>query len=106
MQPNMVEQVAQMLNTTLNNSTPSNVQVNRNLWDTYARDWDNQAGYVKQMTSDVSKEFVSVLGEEWSDNESFLQVCQEMILPYVEGVCLEIGVGGGRVAKETVGKCE
>lgn len=32
----IIEQVAKMLNGSLNNTTPSNVQVNRNLWDSYA----------------------------------------------------------------------
>ncbi len=44
-----------------------------------------------------------ILGEEWSDKLSFDQVIQEYIRPYVsdKSKVLEIGVGGGRVAKKT-----
>ena len=45
-----------------------------------------------------------ILGEEWSDKVSFNQVIQEYIRPFVsdKSKVLEIGIGGGRVAKRTV----
>ena len=55
------------------------------------------------MTSDVNKQAVQVLGEEWSDTSSFQDVLKEMILPYCNnGNVLEIGIGGGRVALSTI----
>ena len=44
-----------------------------------------------------------ILGEEWSDKESFEQVVIEFIKPFVseKSKVLEIGIGGGRVAKRT-----
>ena len=55
------------------------------------------------MTSDVSKSEVNVLGEEWSDTNSFIEVVNEMIIPYCNnGNVLEIGIGGGRVDLSTI----
>lgn len=44
-----------------------------------------------------------ILGEEWSDPGSFNQVLNEYIRPYIsdKSKVLEIGIGGGRVAKRT-----
>ena len=44
---NIVEQVAQLLNSSLNNVTPTNVQANRGVWDNYAQQWSSDAPYVK-----------------------------------------------------------
>ncbi len=53
------------------------------------------------MLHDVGQEGEVILGEEWSDRASFEQVIEEYIRPYVSGgmKALEIGIGGGRVAK-------
>lgn len=76
--------------------TPTNVQANRGVWDNYASVWSPDTPFVRQMASDVNKTHVGILGEEWSDSQSFNQVMQEMILPYCQGTTvLEIGVGGG-----------
>ena len=77
----IIEQVAQMLNSSLNNTTPSNVQANRGLWDSYAQSWSQESPHIKQMIGDVEKQTVNILGEEWSDDQSLNQVLQEMILP-------------------------
>ena len=51
----IVEQVAQLLNSSLNNVTPTNVQANRGIWDSYAEKWSQDASFVKKMASDVNK---------------------------------------------------
>jgi len=52
----------------------------------------------------MAKEGNLVLGEEWSDQESFLGVVSEYIIPFIPKIegchVLEIGVGGGRVANQ------
>ncbi len=62
--------MAQLLNSSLNNTTPSNVQANRGLWDSYAQTWNQNTAHIKQMVEDVSKTSVNILGEEWSDDQS------------------------------------
>ncbi len=97
-----------MLNKTVTHTLPNNVELNRNLWDNYARTWDTDKPWIKQMISDVSQQAKAdssclILGEEWSDDTSFIQVFDEFISPYLQsskGRVLEIGVGGGRVARK------
>ena len=60
-----------MLNSSLNNTTPSCVQANRGIWDAYAGDWSTEAPFVKQMLGDTQQKSCEVLGEEWSDTASF-----------------------------------
>ena len=50
----LVQQVARMLNKTVTHTLPNNVELNRNLWDNYARTWDTDKPWIKQMISDVS----------------------------------------------------
>ena len=49
-----------------------------------------------------------VLGEEWSNKDSFEQVVRDFIKPYLskDKKVLEIGVGGGRVARKVAGEVE
>jgi len=49
----LIQQVAQMLNKTVTNTVPNNVELNRNLWDNYARTWDTDKPWIKQMIKDV-----------------------------------------------------
>ena len=96
---------------------PNNVEQNATLWDNYAREWSTEKDFVKKMLADNGQESEGVvLGEEWSDKESFqqvlvsiqigiqwLQLQDEFIKPFVKDhfKVLELGVGGGRVAKRT-----
>lgn len=50
----LVQQVAQMLNKTVTNSAPDNLELNRTLWDNYARSWDPEKPWIKKMIADVS----------------------------------------------------
>lgn len=98
-----------MLNKTVTNSAPTNLELNRTLWDNYARTWNLEKPWIKQMITDVAQvekaqQGKLILGEEWSDDASFLQVLDNFVIPYISAVAergskvLEIGVGGGRVA--------
>ena len=71
-----VEELARMFNRTLTNVMPTNIEQNVTLWDNYARDWSVEKEYVKQMLKDTKQEGESevILGEEWSDADSFNQV--------------------------------
>ena len=71
-----IEELAKILNQTLVNTLPSNVEQNATLWDTYAREWSVEKGFVKTMLKDNNqheREGV-ILGEEWSDHSSFIEV--------------------------------
>jgi hypothetical protein len=51
---------------------PNNVEQNATLWDNYAREWSTEKDFVKKMLTDNGQESEGVvLGEEWSDKESF-----------------------------------
>ena len=64
-----------MLNLTVTNAAPSNVELNATLWDNYARDWSVEKPWIKNMLKDNSRltddASTLVLGEEWSDSASF-----------------------------------
>ena len=49
---------------------------NATLWDNYAREWSVEKDHVRQMLKDTQQDGHDqvILGEEWSDPESFLQV--------------------------------
>jgi len=73
----MVHQVAKMLNQAATNTAPNNFDLNRTLWDNYARSWHPSKPWIKQMIKDADQEGNEeslILGDEWSDDASFRQV--------------------------------
>jgi hypothetical protein len=47
-----VEELAKLLNRTVTNVMPNNVEQNATLWDNYARDWSTEKDFVKKMLQD------------------------------------------------------
>lgn len=45
-----------MLNRTIANTAPDNVELNSTLWDNYAREWSVQKDWVKNMIKDNNQE--------------------------------------------------
>lgn len=59
-----------MLNKTIANTAPNNIEQNTTLWDNYAREWSVEKNWVKNMINDNHQnDRVDnlILGEEWSD---------------------------------------
>mmetsp|Transcript_997 Transcript_997/g.1666 ORF Transcript_997/g.1666 Transcript_997/m.1666 type:complete len:167 (+) Transcript_997:289-789(+) len=89
----------------------SNLEQNRKVWNLYAKDWKPDEGWVRTMAENLGEEWrsepLAILGDEWSDRESVLQVIKEFILPHLpEGAnAAEIGVGGGRIATKVAPRC-
>ncbi|CDW74331.1 UNKNOWN [Stylonychia lemnae] len=105
------QELAMILNKTVANTAPSNVDLNATLWDNYAREWSVDKEWVQNMIKDNNQQDRVqdlILGEEWSDLASFEQVFNDYIMPYLgkDKKVLEIGVGGGRVAKRTAEHCK
>jgi hypothetical protein len=47
-----VEELAKLLNRTVTNVMPNNVEQNATLWDNYAREWSTEKDFVKKMLAD------------------------------------------------------
>lgn len=45
--PSAVEELAKLLNRTMTNVMPNNVEQNTTLWDNYAREWSTEKEFVK-----------------------------------------------------------
>ena len=61
----------------MTNVMPTNVEQNATLWDNYAREWSKDKGFVTKMLEDNQYQAGDdgvILGEEWSDKASFLEV--------------------------------
>jgi SAM-dependent methyltransferase len=85
-------------------SRHANVDYNRQLWDEYSRDWDKKRDRSEDPQAKASD--IKVLGDEWGSHKDVQQVLQEYIYPFIsmESIVAEIGVGGGRLASQVVGK--
>ena len=81
-----------------------NLAYNRELWELYARSWDDvgfrETQLDPQVPPSVHARDLRVLGEEWSASADIDSIVAEFIAPFVspESRVAEIGVGGGRVA--------
>lgn len=69
-----------------------------------ANDWSPSSDWLQKMASNIRDDGVSsisCLGEEWSDEAALQQVLDEFLFCHVssDSQCLEIGVGGGRLAR-------
>ena len=102
----MLQHMLQQLDTAVVYSKSGNIVTNQKLWDNYSREW-NGARWVQKMASHVDMQTdLQVLGDEWAPRTHTMEIINEFILPYLKPhfICAEIGVGGGRIAKEVVGK--
>jgi len=44
-----------MLNKSVTNAAPNNIELNRTLWDNYARTWNPEKPWIKQMVDNVAQ---------------------------------------------------
>lgn len=77
-----------------------NVRHNRSLWNTYASTWDRQSIYLEK-DPNRREEHIHVLGDEWGTPTDLDEVFRDFFEENLsrETVAVEIGVGGGRIAK-------
>ena len=77
-----------------------NLEHNRALWNQYAQIWRKDA-VRSEAASDAVKPPIEVLGDEWGRAADVDRIVAEYITPFVtrDGVAVEIGVGGGRIAR-------
>lgn len=83
-----------------------NTETNRKLWNSYSESWKEKPLWLQKMAAQVSMQSdLQCLGDEWAPREHTLEIIREFILPYLseDSVVAEIGVGGGRIAKEVMG---
>lgn len=80
-----------------------NVSTNRKLWDSYAREWNDQPAWLEKMANAVG-ETPSVLGAEWSTTADLEFVWNKYVAPFLrpDGRVLEIGPGGGRLTTRLI----
>lgn len=76
-----IEKLAKILNKSLTNTMPTNIEQNATLWNNYARDWSIDKPWVQNMIKDNLQQDNDhlILGEEWSDAKSFAQVIVSII---------------------------
>jgi ubiquinone/menaquinone biosynthesis C-methylase UbiE len=69
--------------------------------DKEINDWVLKMASNVDMNNDLSN-----LGDEWANRSHTIEIIQEFIYPYINDshVVAEIGVGGGRIAKEVVNR--
>jgi len=82
-------------------SESSSVDTNRKLWNRYAEDWKPDANFVTKMADNLPDERdLELLGNEWSDKQSFETTIKDYFVPYLSSqfIVAEIGSGGGRVS--------
>jgi SAM-dependent methyltransferase len=80
----------------------SNIDYNRNLWDTYSQTWSKDKAEIedKEIRAGSREDYIEFLGDEWGDKESVQEVLNDFLFPFISGnsVVAEIGSGGGRIA--------
>ena len=126
--PEALKKLVQQLSSAVTYTESSNFDTNKKLWDNYAKDWTPEAEFVQKMVKNLpdfdeniikAKEYLERLGEEWydfltifffvfdnwrfninfrSDKNSFQQVLEEFLYPFVNDrmEVAEIGSGGGK----------
>ena len=80
----------------------ANIEYNRQLWDRYARNWDQRAFEVenKDVRPEDIDDYLQFVGDEWGRVEDVVALVRDWIHPHVNerSHVAEIGAGGGRVA--------
>jgi ubiquinone/menaquinone biosynthesis C-methylase UbiE len=82
-------------------------------WAEYAHQWKTDKGFALSHIEDPSvrpeerDKYLETLGDEWGDKASVDQFVEDFVLPHLaDGAkVLEIGSGGGRVARRIVRRC-
>lgn len=101
--------LANLSNSLTYNDLP-NPETNQRLWNRYAKDWNPAQPHIASMIANVGRtaETTTVLGQEWSDDSSFLEIFQQWIEPHLhpDAVIAEIGQGGGRVTQLLFPRCK
>jgi len=94
----------------------TNLSTNQKLWDNYSREWSKSKNnnnnneindWVLKMASNVGmSDDLDCLGDEWAPRSDTLEIINNFIYPYIDNssIVAEIGVGGGRIAKEVINK--
>jgi len=85
---------------------PGNFGTNRKLWDRYATEWSPTSPWVTRMAEGSgNRHTLECVGDEWSGHDDFHHVVDTFIMPYTgsEVDAVEVGVGGGRVARRYAG---
>lgn len=89
---------------------PSNVEINQEFWNNYAKKWDKSEVTLdnKKITDDERDNYINYLGDEWGTVEDAANIVSEYITPFIyqDSIVAEIGVGGGRIAAKVVEKIE
>lgn len=106
----LVNQLLAELDKSVVYSESSNIHTNIKLWDNYSREWNksddkiSKQDWVLEMAANVAmQDDVEVLGDEWSPRKDVKEVIEMFIAPYInKKIVAEIGVGGGRIAREVV----
>jgi SAM-dependent methyltransferase len=95
--------VKKMLGQSIDSSL-SNVEYNKKLWNKYAKEWQSTDIPFEDLKS--TKKEAQFLGDEWGNLKAVDQVIKEYIDPYInkQSVVGEIGTGGGRIASKVAGK--
>lgn len=106
----LVSQLLAELDKSVVYTESSNINTNIKLWDNYSREWNKgtekniRQDWVLEMASHVAMQNdLEVLGDEWSPRKDVKEVINLFITPFVDRkVVAEIGVGGGRIAREVI----
>lgn len=89
---------------------PSNVEINQEFWNNYAKKWDKSQVILgnQKITDDERDNYINYLGDEWATVEDAVNIVSEYITPFIsqDSTVAEIGVGGGRIAAKLVENVE
>jgi len=109
----LVSQMLKELDKAVVYNNTNNITTNQKLWDNYSREWNVSNNkqdindWVLKMASNVGMNSdIQALGDEWAPRSHTLEIINEFIYPYINdsSIVAEIGVGGGRIAKEVVNR--
>eukprot|EP01036_Dinobryon_divergens_P041583 gene41583-55127_t len=84
-------------------SKTGNLNTNQKLWENYCKEWKADEPWVQKLAENVSMENdLQALGDEWAPRQDTLEVVSLYIYPNIKSnfKVAEIGVGGGRIARE------
>ncbi|MHC5855597.1 class I SAM-dependent methyltransferase [Nostoc sp.] len=89
---------------------PSNLEINRNFWDEYAKQWSKYNFQIPndQISQPEKDSSINYLGDEWGTAEDVEEIISEYIFPFLtkNSTVAEIGVGGARIAAKVVENVE
>lgn len=86
-------------------SNTGNVTTNQKLWENYSKEWQPNEHWVQKMAENVCMGCdIQALGDEWAPRKDTQEIIDMFIKPNISSSSnvIEIGVGGGRIAREVV----